>query len=419
MQNHIKIYLARLHDSRNTSCILIILFGLLLSACTGLSARLPGESGRSASCADDRFAFAVFSDNYGGQDSGLRRVLRDATERDPGVRFFASAGDTPSYQRVRGVIDGQMNRRPPCGADVFPWFPATGNHDAEIQNNMDWWATTWAEGWATDPAQSRLARQLPGLRNFRRGPLHVQGINGLVSIDAGTIYSFDYQNAHFIFINNYEQDIMRDPAAGAWDYNGVLYDPASSQLDWLKEDLQLNIQPLIFVFGHVAILTPCYNREPPNTYYPCSGPPPPGWSEHNSPFQTIELARLLAEHNVMAYFHGHDHVPSRILVNMDRSAAYQRLYWDAHNDPARPHGNPSHWADLQGPGRIWQVDAGLLYTRLGTYVLVKLAEGSVTFEIYRFQGGAQDPTVLWDTWTVPTKAYCGAQGCRARQVLQP
>lgn len=416
MQSHFKMYSAWPHGARKVSRTLPIIFLLLLPACAGHGLWLPGIGGRSASCADDRFAFAVFSDNYGGQDSGLRRVLRDATEREPDVRFFASAGDTPSYQRVRGVIDGQ---RPPCGADVFPWFPATGNHDAEVQNYMDWWAASWAEGWATDPAQSRLARQLPGLTNFRRGPLQVQGINGLVQVDAGTIYSFDYQNAHFVFINNFEQDIIQDPAAGAWDYNGTLYDPGSSQLDWLKEDLQLNTQPFIFVFGHVALLSPCYNREPPNTDFPCLGPAPPGWSEHNSPFQTTELTRLLAEYNVMAYFHGHDHVPSRVLVNMDRSAAYQRLFWDVHNDPARPQGNPDLWAGLQGPGRVWQVDAGLVYTKLGTYVLVKLDEASVTFEIYRFQGGAQGPTELWDMWTVPTQAYCGAQGCRAPPVPQP
>lgn len=395
--------------------VMLILFSLQLSACAGHGVLGIGDRGLTVSCESEQFSFVVFSDNYGGQDSGLRRVAQDAVDRDPNVRFLTSAGDTPSFQRVRGVIDQRLNRRPPCGADVFPWFPATGNHDAESQQNMEWWATKWAAMWESDPAQSRLATQLPGLDNFRRGPLHVQGTNGLIKIDPGSIYSFDYKNAHFVFINNYEQDIIADPAAGVWDYNGVLYDPATSQLDWLKEDLQLNTKPFIFVFGHVAILTPCYNRIPPNTYYPCSGPPPPGWSEHNSPFQTTELTRLLAEHNVMAYFHGHDHVPSRILVNMDRSAAYQRLYWDAHNDPARPHGNPDLWQNLQGPGRIWQVDAGLVYNKLGTYVLVKLTEDAVIYEFYRFQGNTPGPTELWDTWTVPTQAYCGGQSCRSSQ----
>lgn len=393
---------------------------LLLSSCTGPLTRI-GSS--SASCTSNQFSFAVFSDSYGGQESGLKRVLHDAQAREPGLRFLASVGDTPSYQRVRGIIDTQLNGRAPCGAEVFPWFPAVGNHDAEVQSYMDWWAAEWAQPWSTEPGQSRLARQLPGLTNFRRGPLAVQGVRKVpgqpnapektvtVPVDAGTIYSFDYQNAHFVFINAYEQDIIADPAAGVWDYNGAINDPATSQLDWLKEDLQRNTRPLVFVFGHVALLTPCYNREPPNTYYDCPGPPPPGWSEHNSPFHTTELTRLLAEHHVIAYFHGHDHVPSRMLLNRDRTVAYQRLFWDTHNDPEKPRGKPSLWSGLQGPGKIWQVDTGMVYTRLGTYVLVKLDESSVTFEFYRYQGNGQGPTVLWDTWTVPVQATCNAPGC--------
>jgi len=417
LQNTLVFDSARAPVARGSIVILLLLSDLFLSACTGPLTRGAGEDGLPAACAGGRFSFAVFSDNYGGQEGGLKRILQDARERDPDIRFLVSAGDTPSYQRVRGILDEQLNSRVPCGADGFPWFPAAGNHDVEVQSYMDWWASNWADRWETDPAQSRLARQMPGLTNFRRGPLQVQRQDGtMVPVDAGTIYSFDYLNAHFVFINNYEQDIISDPAAGVWDHNGAHFDPGSSQLDWLREDLQLNSRPLVFVFGHVALLAPCYNREPPNPNFPCPGLQPPGWSEHNSQFHTTGFTRLLAEHNVLAYFHGHDHVPSRMLVNMDRTAAYQRLYWDVHNDPAGPRGDTAGWADLQGPGRVWQVDAGLVYTRLGTYVLVKLDESAVTFEIYRYQGGAQEPVVLWDTWTVPVQAYCGAPGCGVTQM---
>ncbi|MFZ3066281.1 MAG: metallophosphoesterase [Nitrospirota bacterium] len=365
----------------------------------------------TAACSDNTFSFALFSDNYSGQEGGLRRVLNEVVSKDSNIRFLASAGDTPPYERVRGIIDAELSDALNCGASEFPWFPATGNHDSEVQSYMDWWAANWANGWTTNPAASRLATQLPGIHNFKRGPLQIQTASGIINADYGTMYSFDYKNVHFIYIDNYEQGVISDTAAGAWDLNGSsVFDPAVSQLDWLKDDLEQNTKPIAFVFGHVAMLAPCYNYDPPISYYNCPGPPPPLWSEHNSNFHTVELTKLLADYDVVAYFHGHDHVPSRMLINSSRTSAFERLYWAAANDPNKPYGTPSDWEGLQGPGRVWQVDGGAVYTNIGEYIIVKLNDAEIRFEIYKYPNNTQGSTELWDTWSVPIAPYCTANG---------
>jgi len=337
-------------------------------------------------CDGNRFAFGVFSDNYSGQEGGLARVLVEmAAEED--LHFVTAGGDTPTFERVRGVIDATLGTEAPCGASEWPWFPATGNHDVEDPTNMAWWAAQWADGWTDAAAESRLAQQRPGLTNFQRGPLAVATPTGSAPIAPGTIFSFDYESAHFVFVHDYEQGEISDGGAGVWDENGG-DDPASSQLDWLRADLEANTQPVTFVFGHVALKAPCYVDEA------CpDSPEPPGWSEHNSTFHNAELAALLAEHGVVAYFHGHDHVPSRMLVDGASQSVYERLYWDVVNDPDP---DPAAWEGLPG---VWQVDAGRVYTPSGSYVVVVVSPVEVLFEIRAY---AQDgDTVVWDSWTVP------------------
>lgn len=356
----------------------------------------------SVDCNANNFSFALFSDNYSGQEGGMRRVLSEIVEQDPNVHFLTSAGDTPTFERVRGLIDSRLTQKHPCGLESFPWFPATGNHDAESASNMQWWADNWATNWSADPAQSKLAQQLPGLRNFKRGPLQIDGEAASEAVDPGTIYSFDYHEVHFVFVDNYAQNLSGDSSAGVWDRNGAeVFDPTTSQLDWLQQDLETTTQKTIFAFGHVALLAPCYNYDPPSSYYDCPAPPPPGWSEHNSNFHTQELTQLLAKHNVIAYFHGHDHVRSRMLLNQNREALYQRKYWEVANDVNGAEGTPADWENLQGQGTLWQADAGRIYTPSGSYLIVSIDSNFATFKMYSYDSNTAGSTTLWDTWSVP------------------
>ncbi len=340
-------------------------------------------------CDGNRFAFGVFSDNYSGQEGGLARVMVEmAAEED--LHFFTAGGDTPTFERVRGVIDETLGARGPCGASEWPWYPATGNHDIEDSANMMWWATQYADGWDGAAADSRLAAQLPGIESFTRGPLAVASGGGSVPVSPGTIFSFDYKGAHFAFVHDYEQLEISDSGAGVWDENDG-DDPTSSQLDWLRADLEATTQPVKFVFGHVALRAPCYVDDA------CpDSPEPPGWSEHNSSFHNEELTALLVEQGVTAYFHGHDHVTSRMLVDGASQSVYERKYWDVVNDPDP---DPSAWEGLQGQGNVWQIDAGRVYTPSGNYVIVIVTPYDVTFEIRAYEEDGD--TVAWDSWTMP------------------
>lgn len=413
----------------------LVLVSLLLLGGCGATAGLGSGVGAQEQaaevwpCNSEKYAFAVFSDNYPGQEGGLRRMLADFAKLEPNIRFIVSAGDTPTYERVRRTID-QSGWQAACSAGTAPWYPIAGNHDAELPANMAWWAENWAADrqagdgtWESAASASPLAKQAREIENFRRGPVHVTGRGekgALVDlpVDAGTIYSFDFRNAHFVFLNSYEQRVIRDGMAGVWDVDPK-HDPDSSQLAWVKADLEQSDRPLVFLFGHVALAAPCYNREPPNPNFPCNGPAPPGWNEHNSDFHNAELVKTLSGSGAMVYFFGHDHVPSRSLLNHDRTVAYEKKFWEAAEAFGTNSVVPEAGEALQGPGRIWQVDSGLVYTKMGSYVIVRVLENDVEVATYRYAhptyqapGDVLSPgaTVLWDSWRIPKRAFCLHRG---------
>jgi hypothetical protein len=186
-----------------------------------------------------------------------------------------------------------------------------------------------------------------------------------------------------------------DPTAGVYDANGVgVTDPSNSQLDWLQLDLAAaQTKKARFVFGHPALVPVVYS----NTN------PPPGWSEHNGPFHTADLLRVLADGNVTAYAQGHDHVISRRL--MDRVVVgqtgilYTRDWFTIINDPLRPYGDPSQWS-MQGPGKAWQEDTGTVYTNYGSFLIVKVTPVDVTFELYHYTNLTE--IQLYDSFVFPT-----------------
>lgn len=354
-------------------------------------APLPPPPPPVTSCVGNSFSFGVISDTYSGQEGGLRRTLNEIVATDPNVHFLSTGGDTPTYQRLRTEISNAINDSLRCGATEFPFYPAVGNHEFDDPNDMPWWSTNYATNWS-NPGNSRLALQLPGVTNFQSGPSQVLASGGGTrALGNGTVYSFDYKNAHFVMIHNYEQGVG-DSLGGAWDVNGSsVNDPSNSQIDWIRQDLQSTTKPFKFVFGHVALDAIRYS----------STNPPPGWSEHNSNFHTIELTQVLADTNVTAYFHGHDHVISRRLLDRNRATLYTRDWFAIANDPNRPNGTPSQWESLQGPGRIWQVNAGRVYTNSGSFIITKVSDTNVTFETYYYPTNVSGSTQLYDRFTMP------------------
>ena len=360
-----------------------------------------------SACDSDTYSFVVYSDDYmTGPSSGFDlQILRKMFGLDPNIRMIFAAGDATPIRDARNAINTSLASHLNCGEPEFPFFPGMGNHNYDQDTSISWFISTYANGWSTAAETSRLAKQLPGLTNFRRGPLAVLTPTGTNGVWDGTIYSFDFKNAHFVMLNNFEQAGAPQPDVnyGVWDVNGPsVSDPSNSQLDWLRDDLARSTQPLKFVFSHVGNVAAWYALNNSMTVG-CSQ-----WSEHqtysqtdpNSPFHTRELAAVLAQQSGVTIFRGHDHCPSRHLVDANNLKVFERSYWDAYRDTQRPFGDPSLWQNLMGPGKFWQVDDGSAYNNMGFFTLTKVTPYTVTFETYRWdQSGG--PLTLWDSFTIP------------------
>lgn len=367
----------------------------------------PTPCAAQAPCAGDSYAFVVYSDDYmTGTSSGFDlQVLRNMFGLDPNVRMIFAAGDVTPIRDARSAIDASMASHLNCGEPEFPFFPAMGNHSYDQDSSIAWFTSTYTGDWSAAAEASRLAKQLPGITNFRRGPLAVLTPSASSSIWNGTIYSFDFKNAHFVVLNNFEQAGAPQPDStyGVWDVNGPnVSDPSNSQLDWLSDDLARTTQPLKFIVSHVGNVAAWYAMDGSMTVG-CGQ-----WSEHqsysqsdpNSPFHTRELAAVLAQQSGVTIFRGHDHCPSRQLVDANDLKVFERSYWDAYRDTQRPFGDPSLWQNLMGPGRFWQVDDGSAYNNMGFFTLTRVNSYYVTFETYRWDQST-GPLTLWDSFTIP------------------
>lgn len=244
------------------------------------------------------------------------------------IREFAGPGqyDTPQYFRgaceaiaaLGGsafmVSPGDID--PPTGVNwtitqtletTYTWYPVVGNHELEKGAYMIW------------------------LRSYDYGAVN-PGPSGCPE----TTYSFDYQNAHFVMLNEY-CDASGDTATEG-DVSDHLY-------YWLAADLSATDKAHVFVFGH----EPAYPQPDADN----------GRLRHEYdslnlyPLRRDRFWNLLRERNVTAYVCGHTHNYSAVRID-----------------------------------GVWQLDVG--HARgLGdvgaqsTFVLIQVNGDIVTFEAYR------------------------------------
>ena len=119
--------------------------------------------------------------------------------------FMVSPGDIDPPANVEWTIQQYL------GA-AYTWYPGAGNHETETPADMAW------------------------LRAYDYGAVN-PGPAGCPE----TTYSFDYQNAHFVMLNEY-CDTAGDTATDG-DVPDHLY-------NWLAADLAATDKTHIFVFGH-------------------------------------------------------------------------------------------------------------------------------------------------------------------------
>jgi hypothetical protein len=277
---------------------------------------------------EDQFTFAVTADmrNYSGPGHDSSQYFRGACEavasRGRGA-FMVSPGDIDPTTDVHWTITSTL------GA-TYTWYPVVGNHELPGAGN-----------------ESYSGSNMDWLRSYDYGSVN-PGPSGCPE----TTYSFDYQNAHFVMLNEYCDtggDTVRDG-----DVPDHLY-------DWLADDLNATDKAHVFVFGH----------EP--------GYPQPdadngrvrhlGDSLDQYPAHRDRFWNLLRDKRVVAYVCGHTHNYSAV--------------------------------EIDG---VWQLDAGHARGKgdadaRSTFVMINVGANGVTFKTYRddADGG---PYVLAHTGTL-------------------
>ena len=215
-------------------------------------------------------AFSVASDmrDYTGCNPdhfrGVCETIREGGRSD----FMVSAGDLDPPQKTYSTIQEYIDLN-------YIWYPVVGNHELETSSFMEW------------------------LRAFNQNGLKLPGI--VKSGPSGckeTTYSFDYESAHFIILNEY-CDGSNDSATDG-DVGDALY-------QWLLEDLEANSKPVIFVFGH----EPAYPRPDAESGRLRHGTDSLNKYEENRD----RFWNALADYGVTAYICGHTHNYSAVKIN--------------------------------------------------------------------------------------------------------
>jgi hypothetical protein len=272
--------------------------------------------------ADGPFSFAVTGDLTGSSGHGERdtceffRGVCEAVGETGLDAFMISVGDVDPVGDVRWTIDGTL------GASYL-WYPVVGNHDlpgdgveAHRGENMEW------------------LRSYDYDSNGRGSPPDV--VNTGPKGCRETTYSFDFENAHFVVLNEYCNTGGDSVTKGLISYH--LY-------NWLADDLAASDKPVIFVFGHEPAY-PQPDRENGRLRHKYD-------SLNRYRASRDRFWRLLRDEGVTAYICGHTHNHS--VVNIDG---------------------------------VWQVDAGHARGKAdtgarSTFIRIHVGDNQVSYKTYR------------------------------------
>lgn len=218
-----------------------------------------------------RFAITCDQRNFsgpGGYDTAnyFRGVCQAIDSLGPGA-FMVSPGDIDPVEDVHWTIERYID-------STYLWYPVVGNHELPGGGNEPYYGANM------DTLRSLNAggNSLPYIVNI--GPTNCRE----------TTFSFEYENVHFVVINEYYD--------GSSDI-GTDGDVLDSLYYWLAGDLAANTKPHIFVFGH----EPAYPQ--PDAYN--------GRLRHSGDSLDKYAARrdrfwaLLSDYGVLAYVCGHTH----------------------------------------------------------------------------------------------------------------
>jgi len=231
----------------------------------------------------DSFNFIVAADmrNYSG--SGVYDIpnyFRGACEA-------IDALGTSAFMVCPGDIDPTVNINWTIEEHIGPsylWYPVVGNHELPGKGNEEYYGANmdWLRSYNYDQNGPGVS---PDIVNT--GPSGCEE----------TTFSFDYENAHFVILNQYydgSSDIGTD---------GDVTDPL---YNWLAADLAATTKQHIFVFGH----EPAYPQ--PDAY---NGRLRHQYDSLNKyPQNRDRFWNLLKNEGVVAYICGHTHNYSAVNI---------------------------------------------------------------------------------------------------------
>jgi hypothetical protein len=182
--------------------------------------------------------------------------------------FLISPGDIDPPSTVYEVVSQIL------GED-YPWYPVVGNHDPEVETNMQYLRDFNKNG-----------NSLPNI--VRKGP------PGCIE----TTYSFDWADNHFVVLNQYYD--------GQSDM-GTDGDHVPQLLEWLQKDLSETEKKYIFVFGHEPLIA-IPDMDNGRLRHADD-------SLNKYPQNSFKFHQLLKKYNVNAYVCGHTHNASIAKIN--------------------------------------------------------------------------------------------------------
>lgn len=166
----------------------------------------------AAGAEEEHYFFVVAGDmrGFAGPGTNGKKYFDGVCEAIRGLgggAFMISPGDCDPPWGVRATMDR-------CLGSNYLWYVAPGNHDVDLATNLAW-------------LRQQASKGIRGL--VHRGPPGAEE----------TMYSFDYENSHFLILNEYMEKKEGDVS--------------EKMLQWMREDLSVNGLPLTWVVGHKPI----------------------------------------------------------------------------------------------------------------------------------------------------------------------
>lgn len=336
------------------------------------------------------FIFAVQADSHlDGHASGALYNLTLANERAGSPDFLIDLGDTSMSEKLpaktpEAIRDRYLLQRSYFGTigHSIPLYLVLGNHDGETGYTVA----------GTDSSLARLSLQFrkmyfpnPEPDGFYSGNPENDPAMGLRQ----DYYAWRWGDALFIVIDPYSYTTTK-PSGKTDGWNWTL---GSTQYDWLRQTLEGNNANYTFVFAHHLVGGDPQGRGGTEfaTLYEWGGKNADGtdgFGEHR-PGWGVPVHQMLVEHNVTAFFHGHDHL-----------FAYQQLDGVVYQEVPQPatQGSPA-------PGAEYDYVQGVILPSPG-YLRVAVAPDSARVD-YISSATGKNGAVAYSYTLLPSPVVAG------------